>query len=303
MNLFFHQAALGDFVLTFPILRSLAALPGQLIVVAPWSKAVLAQTTLPDTRSMDIELWEFIRLHSESGPTHISPAVNELFTGARRIISFLSNGNDTWSTNVKRLSPRAQRLFVYPRPPQDFTGHVVDWHDLQLREQGLELCTAPICTSGHSNGPVVIHPGSGGLPKCWAIDRFETLIEQLRAQGQNIQPILGEVEVENWSKQTLQRWQTHHGAKVPSTTLQLLELLHSASAFIGVDSGPTHLAAQIGTPTLTLFGPTDPARWAPIGPRVQILAPPDPCSMDWLAVDQVLESITQLKQGHVDIVD
>jgi ADP-heptose:LPS heptosyltransferase len=32
-----------------------------------------------------------------------------------------------------------------------------------------------------------------------------------------------------------------------------------------------HLAAAAGTPTLALFGPTDPAQWAPLGPRVRTL--------------------------------
>jgi ADP-heptose:LPS heptosyltransferase len=37
------------------------------------------------------------------------------------------------------------------------------------------------------------------------------------------------------------------------------------------DSGPAHLGAIIGVPTLVLFGPTDPAVWKPLGPNVQVL--------------------------------
>ncbi len=37
---------------------------------------------------------------------------------------------------------------------------------------------------------------------------------------------------------------------------------------MGNDSGPTHLAAAVGCPTVALFGPTDPARWAPVGAHV-----------------------------------
>ena len=43
-----------------------------------------------------------------------------------------------------------------------------------------------------------------------------------------------------------------------------------ASLYIGNDSGITHLAAAVGTPVLALFGPTDPAVWAPRGPHVQV---------------------------------
>jgi ADP-heptose:LPS heptosyltransferase len=42
--------------------------------------------------------------------------------------------------------------------------------------------------------------------------------------------------------------------------------------YIGNDSGISHLAAAAGAPVVALFGPTDPAVWAPRGPRVRILA-------------------------------
>ena len=50
-----------------------------------------------------------------------------------------------------------------------------------------------------------------------------------------------------------------------------LDALTGAGGYVGHDSGPTHLAAMIGLPTLALFGPTDPAIWSPLGPRVQCL--------------------------------
>ncbi len=46
--------------------------------------------------------------------------------------------------------------------------------------------------------------------------------------------------------------------------------LARASLYIGNDSGITHLAAAVGTPVLAMFGPTDPAVWAPRGPNVRV---------------------------------
>jgi len=46
-------------------------------------------------------------------------------------------------------------------------------------------------------------------------------------------------------------------------SMALYKLMHLA---IGVDSGPVHLSAAVGTPTLAIFGPTDPQRWRPFGP-------------------------------------
>lgn len=47
-----------------------------------------------------------------------------------------------------------------------------------------------------------------------------------------------------------------------------------AALFVGADTGPTHLAAAAGSPTLALFGPTDPARFGPVGPRAAVLRDP-----------------------------
>ena len=47
---------------------------------------------------------------------------------------------------------------------------------------------------------------------------------------------------------------------------QLASLLRSASLYVGPDASVTHLAAALGGPVLTLFGPTNPMRWGPVGP-------------------------------------
>ncbi len=50
-----------------------------------------------------------------------------------------------------------------------------------------------------------------------------------------------------------------------------LAVLQRAVVFISGDTGPLHFAAGLGVPTISLFGPSSPARWAPIGERHQIL--------------------------------
>jgi len=50
-----------------------------------------------------------------------------------------------------------------------------------------------------------------------------------------------------------------------------LAVLARAKVFIAGDTGPLHFAAGLGVPTISLFGPTSPARWAPVGNRHQVL--------------------------------
>ena len=50
-----------------------------------------------------------------------------------------------------------------------------------------------------------------------------------------------------------------------------LAVLARAAVFISGDTGPLHFAAGLGVPTISLFGPTPPARWAPIGEKHRAL--------------------------------
>jgi heptosyltransferase-1 len=63
------------------------------------------------------------------------------------------------------------------------------------------------------------------------------------------------------------------GALLPEGSLDgLLTALARARAVVGVDSGPLHLAAAIGTPGVALYGPTDPARTGPWSDAIEVLA-------------------------------
>jgi ADP-heptose:LPS heptosyltransferase len=70
----------------------------------------------------------------------------------------------------------------------------------------------------------------------------------------------------------------------------LTALLPKCALYVGNDSGVTHLAGVLGVPTLAHFGPTDPALWAPLGPRVVALRSPTG-RMEDLASDLVLSMI------------
>ena len=68
-------------------------------------------------------------------------------------------------------------------------------------------------------------------------------------------------------------------------------VLGEADLFIGGDSGPGHMAAGLGRPVLSLFGPTDPARYKPIGKTVKVIRR---MPIAELPVDQVLQGMSGL---------
>ncbi len=63
--------------------------------------------------------------------------------------------------------------------------------------------------------------------------------------------------------------------------VQLAAVLQQLNLFLGCDSGPMHLAAAVGTPVVAVFGPSDPARWGPLGgpaDSVRVDLPCSPCN-------------------------
>ena len=271
MQLLFHAGPLDEFLLLMPLMR---AMPRPMTVVAPWQRASLAARMI-GTAPMDIELFEFTRLHAEGGPTRVSPAVGDLFTAATQIVSFLSGEQDNWAKNVKRLSPNAKLILVDPRPPSEHKGHFVDWHIQQLAAQDLSLKPIQPYSNPHLAGPIVVHPGSSAIKRCWPAEQYEQLIEALRKQGQDVKPVIGEVELERWSPDRLHHWTETLGAEVVRSADALLPTLQKARLCIGNDAGPMHLAVQLGTPTLGILGPTEPSKTAPRADHFRYVGPPD----------------------------
>jgi hypothetical protein len=80
------------------------------------------------------------------------------------------------------------------------------------------------------------------------------------------------------------------GGRWLETLDELSDLLAGAGLFVSADTGPAHLAGQIGVRTVTLFGPTDPARWRAIGPDARVVVGPDGTmgSVSWSAVREAI---------------
>jgi heptosyltransferase-3 len=126
---------------------------------------------------------------------------------------------------------------------------------------------------------IAVHPGSGSERKCWPPEKFERLTQWLRKQGDyDVLLILGPAD-ERLVKHMTVLAGTLGCAIADSLPLRhLAALLSQCRAYAGNDSGVTHLAAATGAPTLCIFGPTDPALWAPPGAHVRIIRNNTDCS-------------------------
>jgi ADP-heptose:LPS heptosyltransferase len=120
---------------------------------------------------------------------------------------------------------------------------------------------------------VILHPGSGGAGKVWP--RFAELAQALP----DATILLGPCE----------RPLPTGNPVIESLSLEAVAgHLRNCRVFVGNDSGITHIAAYWGTPTVALFGPTDPRIWGPLGRRVKVLQRP---SLLDISVDDVIKQL------------
>ncbi len=116
---------------------------------------------------------------------------------------------------------------------------------------------------------IALHPSSGSPAKNWPRERFRELGVGLRREGWPLLWIEGEADRDVVAS-LAGRVDAPVARDLPLPVLA--SLLAMSRGFVGNDSGVTHLAAAVKTPTIALFGPTDPAVWAPRGPIVLVLS-------------------------------
>jgi len=129
---------------------------------------------------------------------------------------------------------------------------------------------------GPSDQPVaLLHPGSGSRHKCVAPQILVEVMKQLQQEGLAVLLVEGPADREA-VQAVVQLADTKPRVLRDLDLSTLAALLSQAGLYVGHDSGVTHLAALVGTPTVGLFGPTDPKRWAPRGTHVHLVTG-EPC--------------------------
>ena len=119
------------------------------------------------------------------------------------------------------------------------------------------------------SGPFVLaNPFAGWAGKEWPLDSFEALGLELRKAGLEL--------VVNVPEHRAQELQALKYLRVHTSTLAgLIAATRLATAVVGLDSGPLHLAAALAKPGVALFGPTDPACTGPFGGSMSVLRADD----------------------------
>jgi heptosyltransferase III len=300
--LILRGGSIGDFIVTLPVLQALraqwpaacieiwgyphianlAVAAGLAQSVVSLDRAEMSRFFVPApeftpaqvaaVRSFDLI---FNYLHDPVGQVHS----NLLLAGAKQVLSgspIIKRGHA-----IPFLLEPLQALAIYEPdlvPALDFPE--------DRRAQGRKRLQA----LGVSGKPVLVHPGSGSPAKNWPVERYAEVIRRLQSKGREVAGIMGEADAAEAA--VLAREVPGLPVLEGLALTELAETLAECAAFLGNDSGITHLAAAVGLPVVALFGPSDAGTWAPRGRGgVKVLRAPEG-ELERLTVSAVWKAIS-----------
>ena len=247
-------------------------------------------------------------------PPEVPENFKKFLLTQRAAVVLSRKSDDPLAAGLKSLGlPRV--LTIPSRPPENrrihLTDHMFEAAGLAPGPDRLLLHPVPAALAqaetlvndlGLKPGAwVVLHPGSGSPTKNWGVEHWLELGRLvLKTRGLTPLYLLGPAEA--GLAEVVRAGADALGGRttqgLPLSTAA--GLLYLSQGCLGHDSGLSHLAARLGRPTVAIFGPTDPAQWAPRGPRVQVVAPPDQVltsDWSWLEPWQILEAFDSLRDG------
>lgn len=264
-----HQGAIGDFLLTLPLLQSVRkrvqADEVRVITTSPAGRLCAGKTVVdragcPETSG----LYRLFRADLE-----LSPPLAEWIEQADLVLNLLGGVGEAVHRRLQAAGP--DRLLSIDPRPQEATRqagrHIaLQWRE-DLRMAGLDI-DEPKPARMHLEGAerlprrVIIHPGSGGVSKCWPLEKFAHIADEL--ESCDVMWMLGPAE----GRLVRAMHDRDEPVIVEHGLAESARHLASASLYIGNDSGITHLAASLGVPTVAVFSATDPRVWRPLGDHV-----------------------------------
>ena len=123
---------------------------------------------------------------------------------------------------------------------------------------------------------VAVFPGASVPEKEWGIDRFRVVASSLAAAGIAVVVVGGEDTRE--AGERIAKGGVALNLAGKGALLESAALIGGASVLVSGDSGLLHLAAGLGTPTVSLFGPSDPVKWGPKGEGHRVFRPTPTCA-------------------------
>jgi hypothetical protein len=312
-----QPGAIGDCILTLPLAEFMKDCLGlgrvDILGHTEYIGILPGRTCVDGIRSIDSVDLHRLFVETDTFDLVDGDALINTFGDYAWIVTFLGEPDGNFEQNListANCSRSAAVITLSIKPSKKSSAHITDFYIQQfIAQSGLSLgpwlvqkakslikATKADINRGRElleeinvdfyEKIVVIQPGSGGKHKCWHLDNFLSVTKMLASEGVEVIFLLGPAEMERFTPAVLLRKIEATGAKCLTdlSLTQVLELLSCADAFLGNDSGITHLAAALGVKTIAVFGPTpdddirgqaNPGVYSPIGPAVTVLVSSD----------------------------
>jgi heptosyltransferase-3 len=187
------------------------------------------------------------------------------------IVTWYGSNREEFRTQMSQLGVPIQ--FFDALPPAGEKIHAADFFLKQAGCSGVAIPRIP-CRPAPPGDFAVIHPFSGSARKNWPLERYRELARRLEM---SVRWCAGPEE------------QLDDAVRIDNLH-ELASWFSTARLYIGNDSGITHLAAATGVPVVAIFGPTDPAVWAPRGERVRVVSG----NLDDISVAHILSAVDSI---------
>jgi heptosyltransferase-2 len=297
--LIIRGGAIGDFILTLP---AIAALRQQFpeahleVLGYPHIIQLAAAGGLVD-RVQSIEARALAGFFARHGA--LAEDLVDYFSEFDIIVSYLYDPDDIFKTNIARCSTaqfvvgpyrpnEAEKVHaakVYLRPLERFAIF-----DADPRPQ-LSLDPQPSTLN-----QITLHPGSGSEKKNWPEAKWaDLLLHLIHSTRLDLLLVGGEAEGERLQRLAAALPITRSKVAQSLPLAQLARLIQPSAAFVGHDSGISHLAAALGRPGVVLWGNTVEEIWRPPHERVVVLK--NPGGIRTITVQQVMDTLDGILRG------
>ena len=199
-----------------------------------------------------------------------------LMLGARYTVGFIADGD--WPSRLDAAcplpdaGPEVERWLVLTT----FLGAPSEGAEMEFPIWRTDLAVAAELLADAARPLIGLQPGSREENKCWPAGRFAEAGRALRDRLGGTIVLLGGPDEEGIAAEIDSELSGRVLNLAGRTSVpQLGAVVGQLTILLTNDSGPAHIAYALGTPTVTIFGGTDPARWGPpLLPRHQVVTAP-----------------------------
>jgi len=256
--IFFRGGALGDFILTIPLVSFLGKIYEEVVLLSSPAYFSLIEKDYPFLVCKDLD-------YGLNQITDLLPG-SDLF-------SFWEDPD--WSTEMQNRG--SKEIHILPPRPQD-NRHFLDsvFHTCSFSPLSPELFSVPCLGDQWNNSTKLwIHPGSGSVKKNMPFSFFLKISVDWLEKNPANQVVFSFGEADELIRLDFENETFDHPDRVYQVQPESIndfknQLNRGVSCFWGNDSGPSHLAANMGIPTNVCYRVTNSVIWKPTGPKVYV---------------------------------